>query len=126
MFGLGMQEIIIILVVALLIIGPKKLPDLARSLGKALREFKGAADDFKQNLDIDPGALTPRSNIKTTHNNSAKETIETVTVKDNKTVEKTDTTLDSKIETESEIEAEAEIESEDEHVNNRETIKKDD
>ena len=100
MFGLGMQEIIIILVVALLIIGPKKLPDLARSLGKALREFKGAADDFKHNLDIDPGALTPRSNIKTTHNDAAKET---VTVKDDETVEKTDTVSDSKIETEAEM-----------------------
>jgi len=100
MFGLGMQEIIIILVVALLIIGPKKLPDLARSLGKALREFKGAADDFKQNLDIDPGELTPRSNIKTTHNHSAKETIETITVKDDKTVEDPDTVSSSETEAE--------------------------
>ncbi len=120
MFGLGMQEIIIILVVALLIIGPKKLPDLARSLGKALREFKGAADDFKQNLEIDSSELTPRSNIKTTHEAPAKDTIETVTVKDAETVKETDTVSDSK------IEAEAEMESEDKQVNNRETIKKDD
>jgi len=121
MFGLGMQEIIIILVVALLIIGPKKLPDLARSLGKALREFKGAADDFKHNLDIDPGALTPRSNIKTTHNDAAKETIETVTVKDDETVEKTDTVSDSKIETAAEMVTEDKKETKD-----QETINKDD
>jgi TatA/E family protein of Tat protein translocase len=56
MFGLGFQEIIIILVVALLIIGPRKLPDLAKSLGKAFREFKHATDDIKQNFDLD--ALT--------------------------------------------------------------------
>ena len=121
MFGLGMQEVIIILVVALLIIGPKKLPDLARSLGKALREFKGAADDFKQNLDIDPGALTPRSNIKTTHNNSAKETIETVTVKDEKTVEETDKEEESSIEANAEMDATDKKETKD-----SETIKKDD
>ena len=120
MFGLGMQEVIIILVVALLIIGPKKLPDLARSLGKALREFKGAADDFKQNLDIDPGALTPRSNIKTTHNNSAKETIETVRVKDDKTVEEPDTASSS------ETEAEAEMATEDiKETKDQDTINKD-
>jgi len=120
MFGLGMQEVIIILVVALLIIGPKKLPDLARSLGKALREFKGAADDFKQNLDIDPGALTPRSNIKTTHNPSAKETIETVTVKDDETVEEPDTVSSS------ETEAEAEMATEDiKETKDQDTINKD-
>ena len=120
MFGLGMQEVIIILVVALLIIGPKKLPDLARSLGKALREFKGAADDFKQNLDIDPGALTPRSNIKTTHNHSAKETIETVTVKDDETVEEPDTVSSS------ETEAEAEMVTEDiKETKDQDTINKD-
>ena len=53
MFGLGFQEIIIILIVALLVIGPRKLPDLAKSLGKAFREFKNATEDIKQNFDLD-------------------------------------------------------------------------
>ena len=52
MLGIGMQEIIIILIVALIIIGPKKLPDLARALGRAMGEFRRAADDLKENLDI--------------------------------------------------------------------------
>jgi len=56
MFGLGFQEIIVILIIALLVIGPRKLPDLAKSLGKAFREFKHATEDLKQNFDID--ALT--------------------------------------------------------------------
>ncbi len=53
MLGIGMQEIVIILIVALIIIGPKKLPDLARALGRAMGEFRRAADDLKDNLDID-------------------------------------------------------------------------
>lgn len=52
MFGVGMQEIIVILVVALLVIGPKRLPDLARALGRAIGEFRHAADDLKEDLDI--------------------------------------------------------------------------
>jgi len=52
MLGIGMQEIILILIVALIIIGPKKLPDLARALGRAMAEFRRAADDLKENLDI--------------------------------------------------------------------------
>ncbi len=52
MLGIGMQEIIIILVVALIVIGPKKLPDLAKALGRAIGEFRRAADDLKENLDI--------------------------------------------------------------------------
>jgi TatA/E family protein of Tat protein translocase len=52
MLGIGMQEIIIILVVALIVIGPKKLPDLARAMGRALGEFRKATDDLKENLDI--------------------------------------------------------------------------
>lgn len=52
MFGVGMQEIIVILVVALIVIGPKKLPDLARALGRAIGEFRRAADDLKEDLDI--------------------------------------------------------------------------
>ena len=53
MFGLGFQEIIVIFVIALLVIGPKKLPDLAKALGKAFREFKQATEDIKQNFDIE-------------------------------------------------------------------------
>lgn len=52
MLGIGMQEIIIILVVALIIIGPKKLPELARALGRAIGEFRKAADDLKEDLDL--------------------------------------------------------------------------
>jgi TatA/E family protein of Tat protein translocase len=48
-----MQEIIIILVVALIVIGPKKLPELARTLGKGLAEFKKAADDLQETVRMD-------------------------------------------------------------------------
>jgi Tat protein translocase TatB subunit len=54
MFGIGWQELIIIAVIALLIVGPKKLPDLAKSLGKGFSEFKkateGVTDDLKDAL----------------------------------------------------------------------------
>jgi sec-independent protein translocase protein TatB len=53
MFGIGMPELILILAIALIVIGPKKLPDLAKSLGRAMREFKKATNEFKETLQID-------------------------------------------------------------------------
>jgi TatA/E family protein of Tat protein translocase len=53
MFGIGMPEMILILAIALIVIGPKKLPDLAKSLGRAMREFKKATNDFKETIQLD-------------------------------------------------------------------------
>jgi len=53
MLGIGMQEILIILVVALIVIGPKRLPELARTLGKGFAEFRKAADDLQETVRMD-------------------------------------------------------------------------
>jgi sec-independent protein translocase protein TatA len=52
MFGsLGMPELIVIFVIALIIFGPKKLPELGRSLGRSLNEFKRASNELKNTLE---------------------------------------------------------------------------
>ena len=61
MFGIGMPEMLLILAVALIVVGPKKLPDLAKSLGKALGEFKKAASDLKDSLQIETEINTLKS-----------------------------------------------------------------
>ncbi len=53
MFGIGLPELIIIMVVALIVIGPNKLPDLARALGKGMAEFRKATEDIKESLDLE-------------------------------------------------------------------------
>lgn len=50
MFGIGFPELLIILVVALLVFGPAKLPELARSLGKGMAEFRRASNDLRRSL----------------------------------------------------------------------------
>ena len=69
MFGIGMPEMILILAVALIVIGPKKLPDLAKSLGKAMGEFKKATSDLKESMQID----TELKEVKTAFNDIGKD-----------------------------------------------------
>jgi Tat protein translocase TatB subunit len=53
MFGIGPMELVLILVVGLLVLGPKRMPELARTLGRGLGEFRRASNDLRQSLALD-------------------------------------------------------------------------
>jgi Tat protein translocase TatB subunit len=53
MFGIGMQELVLVFVIALVVVGPKQLPELARALGKGYAEFRRAFDDMKRSVEVD-------------------------------------------------------------------------
>jgi TatA/E family protein of Tat protein translocase len=70
MFDIGLQELALIFVIALLVFGPKNLPQLGRSLGRAMREFRRASDEFRSTIETnlkineldpipDPAPATP-------------------------------------------------------------------
>ncbi|MXZ13279.1 MAG: twin-arginine translocase TatA/TatE family subunit [Candidatus Dadabacteria bacterium] len=53
MFGLGTAELLIILFIALVVLGPKELPKVARTLGRGIRELQRAKDDIKKNIEFE-------------------------------------------------------------------------
>ncbi len=68
MFGIGMPELLLILALALIVLGPKKLPELAKTLGKGLAEFRRATDEIKDEfrqmeheIDESSTAATPKN-----------------------------------------------------------------
>ncbi|MEZ0323217.1 MAG: Sec-independent protein translocase protein TatB [Hydrogenothermaceae bacterium] len=50
MFGIGLQELLLIMVVALIVLGPQRLPEVAKSLGKFYRELRGSIEDVKSSI----------------------------------------------------------------------------
>ena len=76
MFGIGMPEMLLILAIALIVIGPKKLPDLAKSLGRAFAEFKRATSELKESFEID----SELKEIKTTFDEMSSEFKEAIDI----------------------------------------------
>lgn len=76
MFGIGIPEFILILVVGLVVFGPSKLPEIGRAVGKGLREFKKASNAFQNILNAPDD--TPTKSMAATHGvrDFAKENIE--------------------------------------------------
>ncbi|MBO3462763.1 TatA/E family twin arginine-targeting protein translocase [Aetokthonos hydrillicola Thurmond2011] len=56
-FGIGLPEMAVIMIVALLIFGPKKLPEIGRSMGKAIRGFQEASKDFQNEFQKEAAQL---------------------------------------------------------------------
>lgn len=66
MFDIGLQELILIFVIALLVFGPQNLPQLGRSLGRAMREFRRASDEFRSTIETNLQINEPDPVLSTT------------------------------------------------------------
>ena len=100
MFGIGMPEMILILAVALIVLGPKKLPDLAKSLGRALREFKKATTELKESITVD-NELTDVKKAFDEMNDDIREAVDVNIDFDNKAQKVSESSNDKKSEKES-------------------------
>lgn len=63
MFNIGFPELILILMVALLVVGPSKLPELARSIGKAFGQFRRMADDVRDTIEQETTLEEKKDNL---------------------------------------------------------------
>jgi len=77
MFGIGMQELVLILAIALIVLGPKKLPEIARALGRGMAEFRRATTELKTKVDLENDvkgtAETPSSAKKEKETSNSKQ-----------------------------------------------------
>lgn len=70
MFGIGTSELIIIFIIAIIILGPKEIPKIARTLGKGMRELQRAKDELKKNIEFEDESF---DDIKSELDNTTKE-----------------------------------------------------
>tara|TARA_B100000945_G_scaffold194977_1_gene156686 strand:+ start:148 stop:393 length:246 start_codon:yes stop_codon:yes gene_type:complete len=70
-FGVGLPEVTVILILALIIFGPKKLPELGKQLGKTLKSLKTASNEFQN--EIEKVMNDPENNISETESNNVEE-----------------------------------------------------
>jgi len=112
MFDIGLPKLLVIVAIALIVFGPQKLPELAKAFGKAMREFKKATEEIKENFDAETQDLREIGRIKTREDlladlseavsSSMVDTVETPPTKktpassENISLEKTQTTLEVK------------------------------
>ena len=64
MFGIGLPELLVIMVIALVVIGPSKLPDIAKALGKGMAEFRKASQEIKDSFNLDEEINDIKNDLK--------------------------------------------------------------
>ena len=69
MFGIGTSEILIILLIALLVLGPKEIPKVARTIGRTMRDLQRAKDELRETIDSE----FEESEVRTDHNDTNQE-----------------------------------------------------
>ncbi len=67
MFGIGSTELLVILLVALIVLGPKSLAGVSRSLGRAMGEFRKVSNDFQRTLNVEAAREEAREKMKGVH-----------------------------------------------------------
>ncbi|NEP09825.1 MAG: TatA/E family twin arginine-targeting protein translocase [Symploca sp. SIO1A3] len=82
-FGIGLPEMALILVIALLVFGPKKLPEIGRSLGKAIRGFQEASRDFENEFKREAQQLEEAVKTPTLAESQEVDTTEVTTAESN-------------------------------------------
>lgn len=91
MFGIGMPELLLILAIALIVVGPKKLPELARALGRGINEFKQATEELKESMDTNPAVSEVKQTISEARENLAQTKLPEPQVEDAKKPAQADT-----------------------------------